>query len=84
MYGTTTRAGTSPLLHVQHAFAPAIVYVMLSRATKRSNVVILDGLKPEDFTPVNNAAFDIWEAQQRPARRVRARNGNTTAAAAAN
>lgn len=51
-----TLTGTT-ILHVRKAFTPAIVYVMLSRATKRSNLYILGTLKPADFTPVADAAF---------------------------
>lgn len=51
-----TIVGTA-ILHVGSAFAPAIVYVMLSRATKRSNVLIVGALAPEHFTPVSERAF---------------------------
>lgn len=53
------------ILHVRGAFAPAIVYVMLSRATQRSNVRILGALQPGDFTPVSEAGIPAWEARQR-------------------
>jgi ATP-dependent exoDNAse (exonuclease V) alpha subunit len=52
------------ILHVRRAFAPAIVYVMLSRATQRSNLRIIGDLSPRDFVPVNEAAFAAWEANQ--------------------
>lgn len=45
------------ILSVRKAFAPAITYVMLSRATHRDSVFILGSLTPQDFTPVNAAAF---------------------------
>ena len=40
------------ILHVRSAFAPGITYVMLSRATRRSNIYILGGLLPVHFQPV--------------------------------
>lgn len=52
------------ILDVRRAFAPAIVYIMLSKATKRSNLRILGGLRPTDFVPVNEAAFKAWDAHQ--------------------
>lgn len=51
-----TLTGTT-ILHVRNAFSPAIVYVMLSRVTTRDNIYILGQLQPEDFVPVNDAAF---------------------------
>lgn len=53
------------ILHVRSAFAPAIVYVMLSRATKRANVRVLGELHPHHFVPVNEAAFRLWAQRQR-------------------
>ena len=52
-----TLSGTT-ILHVRHAFAPTIVYVMLSRATTRANLYVLDGLAPQDFAPIDDAAFE--------------------------
>ena len=52
-----TLSGTT-ILHVRHAFAPTIVYVMLSRATTRANLNVLDGLAPQDFAPIDDAAFE--------------------------
>jgi hypothetical protein len=45
------------IMHVRDAFAPTIVYVMLSRVTTRDNLLILGQLKPADFVPVNDNAF---------------------------
>jgi len=45
-----TLTGTT-ILHVKDTFAPAILYVMLSRATSRDKLYILDGLRPDDFVP---------------------------------
>lgn len=51
-----TLTGTT-ILHVREAFAPGIVYVMLSRVTTRDNLYILGSLKPEDFVPATAASF---------------------------
>jgi hypothetical protein len=45
---------------VRNAFTPAIVYVMLSRATQRGNVGVLGELPPAHCVPVNEAAFELW------------------------
>ena len=48
--GMTLRGTT--ILHVREAFAPAIVYVMLSRVTDRSKLFILDGLSADMIKPI--------------------------------
>jgi hypothetical protein len=53
-----TLSGTV-IMDVRGAFTPGIAYVMLSRVTNRRNLRILGGLKPADFTPVNDAAFEL-------------------------
>jgi hypothetical protein len=45
------------IVHVRKAFAPGMVYVMLSRVTTRDNLFIIGHLKPEDFVPATAAAF---------------------------
>lgn len=52
------------ILDVRSAFSPAIVYVMLSRATTRANVRVLGELLPQHFVPVCEAGFAAWERQQ--------------------
>jgi ATP-dependent exoDNAse (exonuclease V) alpha subunit len=48
--GMTLRGTT--ILHVREAFAPAIVYVMLSRLTDRSKLFVLDGLTADMIKPI--------------------------------
>lgn len=50
--GATIR--TSVFVFVKDAFAPGLLYVMLSRVTDRSKLKILNRLKPSDFQPVPN------------------------------
>lgn len=50
--GSTIRS--SVYVYVKEAFAPGLVYVMLSRVTDRSKLKIIDGLRSEDFLPVPN------------------------------
>lgn len=53
--GATLRGRT--ILHVRKAFAPGMVYVMLSRVTSRDNLFIIGHLKPRDIVPATAAAF---------------------------
>lgn len=57
-----TMPGTA-ILDVRSAFAPAIVFVMCSRVTTRSNLFILGGLKPEDFVPITPMLSDMTPQQ---------------------
>jgi hypothetical protein len=50
------------IVHVRKGFVPGIVYVILSRATKRENVFVLGGLRAEDFVPVAAAEFVAGES----------------------
>jgi ATP-dependent exoDNAse (exonuclease V) alpha subunit len=52
------------ILDVRSAFAPAIVYVMLSRATTRDHLYILGGLTPDDFAAVHTAPIAGGPDQQ--------------------
>jgi hypothetical protein len=45
------------IVHVRKAFAPGMVYVMLSRVTTRDNLFITGHLRQEDFVPATAAAF---------------------------
>jgi hypothetical protein len=45
------------ILDVRSAFAPGIVYVMLSRVTSRDDLFILGDLQPNHFVPVATATF---------------------------
>jgi hypothetical protein len=40
------------LIHIQEAFAPGLVYVMLSRVTNRSCLRLFRMLTPDDFVPI--------------------------------
>ncbi|WIA28669.1 hypothetical protein OEZ86_011205 [Tetradesmus obliquus] len=51
-----TLAGRT-IVHVRKAFAPGMVYVMLSRVTTRDNLYIIGQLQPADFVPATAAAF---------------------------
>lgn len=53
---------------MRSAFSPAIVYVMLSRATKRANVRVLGELQPHHFVPVSEAGFAAWERREQMAK----------------
>ena len=52
------------ILDVRSAFAPAIVFVMVSRVTTRSKLFILGGLKPEDFVPITPMLGDMTPQQR--------------------
>ncbi len=52
------------ILDVRSAFAPAIVFVMLSRVTQRSNLHILGELNPEDIRPVMPMLKDMTQQQR--------------------
>jgi ATP-dependent exoDNAse (exonuclease V) alpha subunit len=49
--GATFRCLT--IIDILTAFTPGLLYVMLSRVTKRDNLRIVGGLSPEMFVPVN-------------------------------
>ena len=55
-----TLKGTT-ILHVRSAFAPAQVYVMLSRVTSRRRLRVLGELTPEHFTPAGDEAFAAFD-----------------------
>lgn len=46
-----TLAGPT-IVHVQRAFAPGLLYVMLSRVTTRKRLLVVRGLTTDDFSPV--------------------------------
>lgn len=45
---------TNVIIYVREAFAPGLLYVLLSRVTDRSKLKILTRLRPCDFQPVPN------------------------------
>lgn len=59
------------VVHVRDAFAPGIVYVMLSRVQTREQLCILGELQPRDFVPATADTFppdpgDATHAQHLP------------------
>jgi hypothetical protein len=53
--GRTLRGRT--IIHIHNSFCPGLAYVMISRVTNREQLRIFGKLTPQDFVPINEAAF---------------------------